>query len=154
MSAVPEAAAAPSPRWERVPVADALEIGTVLARCARLVDARAWDELGRVFAEDAVLAAPDGTAAGLAGIVERARADTLEPHHVTDTVLRRLDGDRVRAWSKWFLVRGDGAVLGGEQLDLLVRTPGGWRIAERRIARPDPGRRDAGAALGVADFLA
>jgi len=157
VSAAPETAPAPSSGWERVPAADALEIGALLTRCARLVDAGAWADLGRVFTEDAVVTAPHGTARGpgeLAALVERTRADGLEPHHLTDTVLRRLGTGRVRAWSKWFTVGADGSVPGGEQLDLLVRTPGGWRVAERHVVRSDPQRPQAPRGLGVAGFLA
>ena len=46
---------APGAGWDRVPAADALEIGTVLSRCARVVDARAWPDLDRVFTGDAVV---------------------------------------------------------------------------------------------------
>lgn len=151
MSAAP--GAGPSAGWERVPADDALAIGTVLVRCARLVDVAAWDDLDLVFTEDAVVASTHGTAHGtteFVEVVERARAHGLGPHHITDTVLRRLGADRVRAWSKWFTVAADGTVRGGEQLDLLVRTPEGWRITERRTTRTQPG---AGTRLGVEAFL-
>ena len=49
---------APGAGWDRVPAADALEIGTVLSRCARVVDARAWPDLDRVFTGDAVVVSP------------------------------------------------------------------------------------------------
>jgi hypothetical protein len=151
---------APGAGWDRVPAADALEIGTVLSRCARVVDARAWPDLDRVFTGDAVVVSPGGTARGPAEIAERTLAETRDPHLVTDTVLRRLAPDRVRAWSKWLVVCADGTALGGDQLDLFVRTPDGWRIAERRIAAldaPGPGTTGSGATarvLGTADFLA
>lgn len=156
MSAGPGAAPAPSAGWERVPAADALEIGAVLTRCARLVDARAWDDLPRVLTEDAVVVSPGGTARGPAQIAERIRAGNEHPHLVTDTVLRRLGPDRVRAWSKWLVLCADGSVLGGDQLDLLVRAPHGWRIAERRIAHLDFSGRGSSAAraLGTDEFLA
>lgn len=149
---------APGAGWDRVPAADALEIGTVLSRCARGVDARARPDPDRVFTGDAVVVSPGGTARGPAEIAERTLAETRGPHLVTDTVLRRLAPDRVRAWSKWLVVCADGSALGGDQLDLFVRTPAGWRIAERRIAALDlsgPGAHAASArAVGTADFLA
>ncbi|KUG60130.1 hypothetical protein AVL61_09270 [Kocuria rosea subsp. polaris] len=146
---------APGTGWDRVPAADALEIGTVLSRCARVVDARAWHDLDRVFTGDAVVVSSGGTARGHAEIAERAPDGTRDPHLITDTVLRRLAPERVRAWSKWLVVRADGSALGGDQLDLLVRTPRGWRIAERRIAALDvTGEAAPARTLGAADFLA
>ncbi|MFI7741351.1 nuclear transport factor 2 family protein [Kocuria rhizosphaericola] len=146
---------APGTGWDRVPAADALEIGTVLSRCARVLDARAWQDLDRVFTGDAVLVSPGGTARGPAQIAERTPAGTRDPHLITDTVLRRLAPDRVRAWSKWLVVCADGSALGGDQLDLFVRTPDGWRIAERRIAALGvPGSGTPARTLGTADFLA
>ncbi|MFF0902324.1 UNVERIFIED_CONTAM: nuclear transport factor 2 family protein [Kocuria sp. CPCC 205316] len=146
---------APGSGWDRVPAADALEIGTVLSRCARVVDARAWLDLDRVFTADAVVVSPGGTARGPAEIAERLLAETGDPHLVTDTVLRRLAPDRVRAWSKWLVVCADGSAHGGDQLDLFVRTPDGWRIAERRIAALEtPGAGAPARVLGPADFLA
>lgn len=151
-----EGTAAPSAGWGRVPADDALAIGALLVRCARLVDAGAWTDLDRVLTEDAVVSSRHGTAHGPAEFAERARADVLDPHHVTDTVLRRIDDDRVRAWSKWFTVGPAGAVLGGEQLDVCVRTPAGWRIAERRVEGPVERHGATGStvrALGVRAFL-
>ena len=81
---------APGAGWDRVPAADALEIGTVLSRCARVVDARAWPDLDRVFTGDAVVVSPGGTARGPAEIAERTRADQAERERdATRTEARR-----------------------------------------------------------------
>jgi len=120
----------------RPDTADVEAIRDVVARHAHVVDNRAWEETGQAYTADAGLGGESGGLAPVAGLrpsMETGRV--FFPHHTTDTVLHRVDDDTVRAWSKYFVVRGDGTAGSGDYQDTVVRTPDGWRIAERRVSR-------------------
>lgn len=57
------------------------------------------------------------------------------PHHTTDIAVHRIDDDTLRVWAKYFVIRGDGTAGSGDYQDTVVRTPHGWRIAERSVTR-------------------
>ncbi|MFP5072021.1 nuclear transport factor 2 family protein [Pseudonocardia nantongensis] len=117
---------------------DAARIRQILARYAHVIDTRSWDRLGQVFTPDVRF----GPVSGFAALAERIEAVTpYHPHHTTNTLLGMLPDGRVRAWSKYVIVRDDGTAGSGDYRDTLVRTADGWRIAWREISR---GHRDAG----------
>ncbi len=77
-------------------------------------------------------------------------APATHGHNTTDVVLDARTDGTIRAWSKFYIVRGDGTVGSGDYQDTLVRTADGWRIAERDVSRgnrlesdPTGGRVDA-----------
>jgi hypothetical protein len=116
--------------------ADATEIRDVLARHAELFDNRVQDGFGAAYTSDATIG---GEAGPLAPICEigsgAAPGRVFFPHHTTDVVLHQVDDGTVRAWSRYFVIRGDGTAGSGDYQDTLVRTREGWRIAVRRVSR-------------------
>lgn len=120
----------------RPAAADAEEIRDLVARHAHVFDNHAWDAAPHAYTGTAGLGGEHGDL----GPVTDLRASTSQgrvyfPHHTTDTVLHVVDDDTVRAWSKYFVVRGDGTAGSGDYQDTVVRTLDGWRIAQRRVSR-------------------
>lgn len=121
-------------------IVDRIEIDDLLTRYATAIDTKQFDLLDDVFTPDAFV---DYTSAG--GIdgafpaVKAWLADVL-PHfpayqHLVGNRNVTLEGDQARAVSVFFnpMVMADGSTffVGGEYHDRLLRTPDGWRIAER-----------------------
>lgn len=129
-------------------VADRLAIHELLSLYGHLIDERRWDELHRVFVDDAVY---DGTEFGMP--VTRSLAELVAEwtseaglarhplaHHATNVVvLDDGEGDEggregaVRVVSKGIGVGMKGRVGSVTYRDLVVRTDDGWRIAERTV---------------------
>ena len=134
-------------------IADRLEIDQLIVRYAMAIDWKDWDLLDTVFTPDARLdystAAPDAAGsypqmkqwlqAALAGF-------PMTLHHLSKSYVQ-LDGDRAVCYTKLdnpmsFPVDADGYIDpngtglgvmhgGGMYRDTCVRTPEGWRIAEK-----------------------
>ncbi|MFJ3778135.1 nuclear transport factor 2 family protein [Streptomyces sp. NPDC090075] len=118
---------------------DLEELRRLLAHFAHVFDNGDTEALEEVFTEDAVivLAGPGREIQGLAAIREfnTALGDRSPDHHTLDTVFSVEPADpegTVRARSRYLAVLPDGNVHNGDYLDILVRTPKGWRIAHRR----------------------
>jgi hypothetical protein len=125
-------------------MSDRLEIQDLVARYCHAIDRRQLDELDSIFTSDAVI---DYTAFGAprAGVVEMKAylAEVLTAHaayyHLAATSRIVLDGDRAECHTichnpMVFAREGRPDVLyycGLWYHDQLVRTPAGWRIAER-----------------------
>jgi uncharacterized protein (TIGR02246 family) len=122
-------------------LADRQEIADLVARYARALDQHDWDGLAACFLPDAQYRYPGGQLDGAEAIVERCR-NALEPltasQHLIGTVLTSVDGDEGTA-NSYFQAQhvragtagGDIFAIGGAYDDRVVRTPEGWRIAER-----------------------
>lgn len=126
-----------------VPAADAAEILGVIARYAHLIDNRDWAHLDEVFTPDFGFGVSREALVGGADfprLIEGVRP--YHPHYSSDTVLRLVGSgaDEERAWTKFLLIRSDGTIGSGDYIDTVVRTPAGWRIAERLVSR---GKRPA-----------
>jgi hypothetical protein len=124
-------------------IADRLEIDELLSKYAWALDTKSFDGLDEVFTPDAHL---DYTSAG--GIkgsfpeVKAWLADVLPhfptyQHYMTNKVIT-IDGDTATSTTSLYnpmgQQKGDRITffyMGGEYHDRLVRTPDGWRIAER-----------------------
>ncbi|NYF12430.1 3-phenylpropionate/cinnamic acid dioxygenase small subunit [Pseudoclavibacter sp. JAI123] len=123
----------------------AAEILDVLARYGQVIDNRDWDRLRLVFTTDFSFGTGPSAVRGdeaLAQVINTVRP--YHPHYTTNTVLHPIDGETIKAWSKFLLVRTDGTTASGDYIDTFVRTPAGWRIRVRDVsrgARPpsDPG---------------
>jgi len=122
---------------------DRRDIGEVLVRYCVLLDAMRLDELAALFTNDCKVAygedellQSDGASA-LADSLQRMWRWARTSHHLSN-VLIEFDApglasaiSYVMAWHE----RPDGttATVYGQYRDHLVRTDGGWRIAERRM---------------------
>ena len=126
-------------------ISDRLEIQDLLARYSAAIDARAWDDLDRLFTDDAVI---DYTEmGGIRGSLAEQKAflASVMPgfagfQHLTATSTFDIDGDVARVRTICFnpmVVTDEQQVLfcGLWYRDVLVRTPDGWRIRERHEDR-------------------
>jgi 3-phenylpropionate/cinnamic acid dioxygenase small subunit len=125
-------------------IADRIEIDDLLIRYATAIDTKDWDLLASCFTPDAFI---DYTSAG--GIkgrfpeVKQWLAQVLVAFPMTQHLIANrvvvLAGDSATSRSAFYNPMGlpgdaGGLILffeGGYYNDKLVRTPGGWRIAER-----------------------
>ncbi len=124
-------------------IADRIEIDDLLTRYATALDAKDWDLFATCFTPDAFI---DYTSAGgIKGHLPAVRQWLTEvmagfpmtQHLITNRAVR-LEGDTATCRSCLFNPMGlpdDGKLMvffdGAYYRDKLVRTPDGWRIAER-----------------------
>ena len=125
-------------------ISDRLEIQDLFARYSFAIDDRDWDALDSVFTPDARIDYSEtGGAKGGFAEIKAWLPEALERfpryQHMVATTKLELDGDAAHSRTILFnpmVWRGD---EGAEQVffiglwyrDRLVRTPDGWRIAER-----------------------
>jgi ketosteroid isomerase-like protein len=117
---------------------DRIEIHELAARYGNAIDDRAWEALGRVFTDDAVLVIEgfgslDREDHGLPAIVaSMSRSRHPVAHHVTNVEVT-CSADTVTMQSKIIGSGPRGRVGSADYHDVLRRTPDGWRIAHRAI---------------------
>lgn len=124
-----------------LPVDDIVEIGQLLARYGNIADTTDLDALEQFFTADIVLVPQHADVAPLRGIgaLREAIGRLDKPSHNTTPPAISVDADgTVRAWSRYLSFRTDGSIVEGEYLDVLVRTPAGWRVSFRRIVWRTP----------------
>jgi hypothetical protein len=127
-------------------VEDRLELHELVSLYGHLIDDRRWADLERVFTPDAVY---DPSDLGLP--VTRSLADLLAQwtspeglerhpvaHHATNVVVSEDPDGTVRVWSKGIGVGPGGRVGSVTYRDVAVRTPAGWRLAERVVTLRRP----------------
>lgn len=119
---------------------DVADIRATLALFAHVFDNKEVAELGRVFTPDAVIEltrGPGRVISGLPAIGEFAvgLGSGSPDHHTLDTHVFVDAEGAVRARSRYLAVLPDGSVHNGDYLDVLARTPDGWRI-QRRVSVP------------------
>jgi 3-phenylpropionate/cinnamic acid dioxygenase small subunit len=125
-------------------ISDRLEIQDLFARYSFAIDERDWDALDRVFTPDARIDYSEtGGAKGSLAEIKRWLPTALERfpmfQHMVATTKLELDGDgatsRTILFNPMVYQRPDGErqtfFIGLWYRDRLVRTPDGWRIAER-----------------------
>ena len=126
-------------------ISDRLEINDLLVRYTRAIDGKNFALLDEVFTPDAQL---DYTqSGGIAGRLPEvktwlARALSVFPEtlHMIGNTEVELSGDTARArtavYNPMFFKNADGSrhhfAIGAYYVDVLTRTPRGWRICERR----------------------
>jgi 3-phenylpropionate/cinnamic acid dioxygenase small subunit len=135
---------------DRLSAEDTIALHELVYRYAHIVDDARYDDLREIFTEDVEF---DTTAFGnqpLRGIdpVIASYVGARHPvaHHVGTPVVS-VDADgTVRVRSKVLSLLGGGLCGSGTYDDVVVKTPGGWRILKRTIglrreqdlARPPP----------------
>jgi 3-phenylpropionate/cinnamic acid dioxygenase small subunit len=121
-------------------LADRLEIDDLLTRYATALDDKAFDALDSVFTPDAHIDyTSTGGTAGEYPAVKAWLADVLPSfpayHHIVVNRRVAISGETAASVSVLFnpmvMANGDTFFCGAEYHDRLVRTPAGWRIAER-----------------------
>lgn len=125
---------------------DRLAIHELLALYGHLVDERRWDELHRVFVDDAVYDATDFGMPVTRSLTELVAEWTSEvgmtrhplAHHATNVVVVEDDDGTVRVLSKRIGVGAGGRVGSVTYRDVAVRVDGGWRLASRTVALRRP----------------
>ncbi len=113
------------------------ECARLVARYANLNDAAEWEEAAALFAEDGRFnrpTAPDEWIEGRAAILESFLSRLLRTtrHLCANVVITVVDTDEARGDSAMALFLANDLVKVGAYLDRFVRTPAGWRFAERR----------------------
>lgn len=125
-----------------------LDCEKLIKRYVNLNDAQDWEAVAALYSEDARFARPSkpgefvvGREAILASFT--ARPPRAQRHVIANTVVEVEDADHARAFSVIVLYMGDlpedgglpvmdpKSPLVGTFTDKLVRTPEGWRFAER-----------------------
>jgi hypothetical protein len=120
-----------------VSVEDIVEIQQLIANYGHAADSPDGERLGEVFAADAVfLSNASGMRfEGLAAIREwfaLGKPPHPPSHQTTNVFVYDLDGDEARVQSKFIGIDPEsGLPWTGDYDDRVVRTPAGWRIAER-----------------------
>ena len=109
----------------------------LIALYANLNDAARWDEVAALYAEQGVMTrptAPDAPIVGRAAILAafRSRPPRTTRHVCSNVVIDVDSADEARGTSAMLLFTGAPAPLVGSFHDRFVRTPEGWRFAERR----------------------
>jgi hypothetical protein len=121
---------------EELTPADLTGIRETLALFSHVFDNEEIADLDRVFTDDAVIELTRGTGRtvrGLTAIGEFARSLGPHPpnHHTLDSHIFVDDDGVVRTRSRYLAILPDGSLHNGDYLDILRRTPQGWRIGHR-----------------------
>lgn len=121
---------------------DRREIADLMIRYCNMIDERRLSRYSEVFTPDALYDLSSsglGTHHGEAAIVAFL---TVAPHPLlhlnANCELTPESADRTRAFSRCVAVRPEGTILLATYRDVLVRTPAGWRMAERVITPRNP----------------
>ena len=109
----------------------------LIALYANLNDEARWDEAAALYAEDGVMVrptAPDKPTQGREAILAafKARPPRVTRHVCSNVVIDVESEDTASGVSAMLLFTGAAEPLVGLFHDRFVRTPDGWRVAERR----------------------
>jgi ketosteroid isomerase-like protein len=129
---------------------DRIDINDLINLHGHLTDAGELDQAGELFTSDVTYDLDDfglgslhGTAALRAAALALGDANPVG-HHVTNTVITRIDDRSARVRSKGIGIKADGTAGSVGYDDIVTRQPDGWKISYRKVTA----RR---AALGVQD---
>ena len=116
---------------------DIEEIRQLLARFAHVFDNGEREQLDQVFTEDGIIELVRSESRFFHGLdaiknFNKALGPQSPDHHTLDTVLTVDPDGTVRGRSRYLALLADGSIHNGDYLDVLRRTPEGWRIALRR----------------------
>lgn len=122
-------------------ILDRNEVYDLVVRYARALDERNWELLESCFLPDAKYLYPNGSSGSAAEIVERCsnaltRLDASQ--HLLGNIEITVDGDTASTivyfqaqHVKMGTPGGNTFIIAGSYRDRVVRTPGGWKIAQR-----------------------
>jgi hypothetical protein len=120
---------------------DMSEISSIIYRYSRAMDARQWALMDQVFVPDVVGELDGFVCRGRDELVRFIRAAIeccATTHHMNVNIEAAFANDRAKVWSKfsaWHTGRNDMSdrifLALGSYTDDFVRTPHGWRIANR-----------------------
>ena len=138
-AASPQTQSSPSTgRADELSVGDRVALHELAARYGNVIDDRDWPRLAEVFVPDAVyelhgFGRIDRRCESLTEIVALMRAN-VHPvaHHVTNVEVTATPND-VRMMSKIVGTLDAGKAGSADYHDVVVKTPSGWRIAERHV---------------------
>ncbi|SNS09668.1 SnoaL-like domain-containing protein [Sphingomonas laterariae] len=129
-------------------IGDRLAINELLARYCHALDRKDWPAFRAVFTENAridftAFGGPEGNPAELEAFLAPILDGLVASQHMVSTIIIDLDGNEAQARSAAIVPMTSASAEGAEQTllnglwyeDRLVRTPAGWRIAERRQVR-------------------
>lgn len=128
---------------------DLIEIHQVAALYGHVIDAKDWDRLDEIYAQDGTYHSQRGGAAtGLDAIRAYLSGNDQPLTHMTCNVHVQLDDDSDAATgvAKFVVVQPDGDVLAGSYEDRWSRTATGWRLHHRRSLITAPATQAAQAA--------
>lgn len=120
---------------------DRAEIEEVIAAYGHVIDDNAWDRAHLVFADDFVFDFSEFDRPNLNGVDELRAAlqgRKVYSHHSTNIVIQEVDETTARVRSKFIGFPNEGPPISGDYRDLVIRTPGGWRLLRRRSSVRDP----------------
>jgi hypothetical protein len=126
---------------------EVVAIYRMLNHVHHLIDGRRWEEMGDVFAADAVydlsyrdlppVVGLDAIVRLMAASFERDYDDLLAHNNMNFDIIEDPDGT-VRVDSKLICVMKDGTAQVADLHDTLVRTADGWHIKVRAASTRDP----------------
>ena len=117
---------------------DLVQLYQVTGLYVHVIDAKQWDRLGEIYTDDGAfdLSGLMGTELRFEGIDAIKGFLTSMPMplaHISTNHTFFDVGDEVHGRGKWFMPGEDGTVSGGVYRDRFARTPGGWRLRERKV---------------------
>lgn len=120
----------------RITEIDRIDITDILNKVAYILDAKEYERMGEVFADDIQFSNPGRLSAQ--GLEELKTAFKGFPapslsHHITNLLLSGNEDGTVKALCKALSQRADKSIAAAEYTDILKKTPAGWRIAARTI---------------------
>ena len=111
-------------------------IRRTLASYCQLFDSKKWDELARIFAEDASLTSRRGTFKGREAVIhdlQHAMTDDYSGTLFTSNSVIEVDGDTACVVSDFLGVEGKKIVAVGTYKDTLQRSGSTWRFTGKEI---------------------
>lgn len=111
-------------------------IRRTIASYGRLFDAKQWDDLGRIFTEDASVTSRRGTFTGRANVIRDLKNAMTGDYHgtlfISNTVIT-VDGEQAIAVSDFLEVEDNQILAVGTYTDKLTKSGDSWLLAGKEI---------------------
>ena len=111
-------------------------IRRTIAMYCHLFDAKQWDELAKIFADDASVTSRRGTFQGRANVIRDLQSAMTDDYHgtlFTSNSWITVDGDTASAVSDFLEVEDTGVVATGTYHDTFTRSGETWLLASKEI---------------------